>query len=230
MPGKPERERVPGKPEREREPGKPERERVPGKPERERVPGKPEREPGKTRDAERTRQKILAAATEEFAQLGIAGARVNRIAEVAGCNKAMLYAYYGNKDQLFDAVFTAYVEAYLAEVGFSAEDLPAYAGRVFDYFEEHPEHLRLAVWYRLERPGSARLEVVLDVNADRLGELERVLSSGVVSSDFSPVELLSLVQAIATSWSSMNPEFESAVPSRSIRRRAVVEAVRRLLK
>lgn len=104
------------------------------------------------RDAGRTRQRILEAATEEFAALGIAGARVNRIAEVAGCNKAMLYAYYGNKDQLFDAVFTAYIDAYLEEVGFDADDLPSYAGRVFDYFEEQPGHLRLATWYRLERP------------------------------------------------------------------------------
>jgi AcrR family transcriptional regulator len=182
------------------------------------------------RDAERTRQEILVAATEEFAQLGIAGARVNRIAADSGCNKAMIYAYFGNKDGLFDAVFTAYIEKYLAEVGFSADDLPAYAGRVFDYFEEHPEHLRLAVWYRLERPGSSRLEVVLEVNTARLEELERAIEDGVLVSDFGPVELLSLVQAIATSWSSMNPEFEAGAPERSVRRQAVVAAVGRLLK
>lgn len=170
------------------------------------------------------------AATVEFAKFGIAGARVDKIAEVAGCNKAMIYAYFGNKDGLFDAVFTAYVEAYLAKVGFSADDLPAYAGRVFDYFEEHPEHLRLAVWYRLERPGSARMEAVLEVNTARLEELGEALASGALVSEFSPVELLSLVQAIATSWSSMNPEFESAVPDQAVRRKAVVAAVGRLLK
>jgi AcrR family transcriptional regulator len=182
------------------------------------------------RNADRTRTRILEAATEEFAALGIAGARVNRIAEVAGCNKAMLYAYYGNKDQLFDAVFTASVEAYLAEVGFDANDLPKYAGRVFDYFEEHPENLRLAVWYRLERPESARLEAVLAVNASRLAELEKARRAGAFRSDFKPVELLSLIQSIATNWSSMTPEFAAAAPvSRSRRRRAVVMAVAKLL-
>ena len=182
------------------------------------------------RDAGRTRQRILEAATEEFAALGIAGARVNRIAEVASCNKAMLYAYYGNKDQLFDAVFTAYVDAYLEEVGFDADDLPSYAGRVFDYFEEHPDHLRLATWYRLERPQGARLEAVLAVNADRLAALERAQADGVIPADFSPVELLSLIQSIATSWSTMNPEYGSAVPAdRAHRRRTVVDAVERLL-
>ena len=181
------------------------------------------------RDAERTRKRILEAATEEFAALGIAGARVNRIAEEAGCNKAMLYAYYGNKDQLFDAVFTAYVDAYLAEVGFDADDLPTYAGRVFDYFEEHPEHQRLNIWYRLERPEGTALEAIVAVNKSRLGDLDQAQRSGVVPRNFAPTELLALLQAIATSWSSMNPEYGASVPSKASRRAAVVEAVRRLL-
>jgi AcrR family transcriptional regulator len=182
------------------------------------------------RDADRTRKRILAAATEEFAALGIAGARVNRIAEVADCNKAMLYAYFGSKDQLFDAVFTESVDAYLAEVGFDADDLPGYAGRVFDYFEEHPNRLRLSVWYRLERPQSARLEAVVAVNESRLAELERAQRDGVVRSDFSPVALLSLIQSIATSWSSMTPEYGAAVQADPAHRReTVVNAVRKLL-
>jgi AcrR family transcriptional regulator len=182
------------------------------------------------RDAERTRQRILAAATEEFAASGIAGARVNRIAEVAGCNKAMLYAYFGSKDQLFDAVFTAHVERYLSTVGFDADDLPEYAGRVFDYFERHPDELRLSVWYRLERPRSVRLEAVVAVNESRLSELERAQHDGVIPAEFAPVELLALVQSIATSWSSMNPEYAIDVPaSRGDRRQSVVSAVAKLL-
>jgi AcrR family transcriptional regulator len=38
---------------------------------------------------------------------------VSRIAEVAGCNKAMIYADFDSKDGLFDAVFSASVEQYL---------------------------------------------------------------------------------------------------------------------
>lgn len=184
---------------------------------------------GMQRDAERTKRQILAAAMEEFAERGIAGARVDRIATVAGCNKAMLYAYFGNKDGLFDAVFTVYVELYLAQVGFDAEDLPTYAGRVFDYFEQNPGHLRLATWYRLERPGGTQLDAVIAVNAERLGALGGAQSAGKVSPDFTPVALLSLIQSIATSWSTMNPEFKAARPSRGERRKAVVRAVELLL-
>ena len=181
------------------------------------------------RNADRTRTRILEAATAEFAARGIAGARVSRIAEVAGCNKAMLYAYYGNKDALFDAVFTASVEAYLDEVGFDADDLPAYAGRVFDYFEAHPDRLRLSIWYRLERPEGEPLEAILAVNQSRLDELHRSQRRRVVPRQFTAVSLLSLIQAIATSWSSMNPEYGLDLPNVIVRRRAVVMAVQKIL-
>ncbi|MEI8411347.1 MULTISPECIES: TetR family transcriptional regulator [unclassified Kribbella] len=181
------------------------------------------------RNADRTRTRILAAATEEFAARGIAGARVNRIAEVAGCNKAMLYAYFGSKDGLFDAVYTAAVDAYLADVGFDTGDLPGYAGRVFDYFEDHPEHQRLNIWYRLERPEGSGLEAIVAVNKSRLGDLDQAQRSGVVPANFTPAELLALLQAIAISWSSMNPEYGARAPSKASRRAAVVDAVRRLL-
>ncbi|HEX6344546.1 TetR family transcriptional regulator [Umezawaea sp.] len=180
------------------------------------------------RDADRTRKKLLDAATAEFAELGIAGARVNRIAEVAGCNKAMLYAYYGSKDLLFDAVFTAHVAEFLVRVPFDATDLPGYAGRLHDYFEDNPAARRLSVWYRLERPGSAHLEAVVEVNRQRLEEVARAQEDGVLARHHPPVALLALVQAVSTSWSSMNPEFDALAPDREERRAAVVDAVRRL--
>ncbi|GAA1585817.1 MULTISPECIES: TetR family transcriptional regulator [Kribbella] len=181
------------------------------------------------RNADRTRARILDAATEEFAARGIGGARINRIAEVAGCNKAMLYAYFGNKDELFDAVFSASLEKYLAEVGFDVDDLPAYAGKVFDYFEAHPDRLRLSVWYRLERPDGQPLEAIIAVNQQRLEELQRGMRRRTVSRRFTPVSLLSLIQAIATSWSSMNPEYGAELPDAKVRRAAVVAAVERIL-
>jgi AcrR family transcriptional regulator len=56
------------------------------------------------RDPEHSRARILAAAHAEFAQHGFDGARVDRIAALAGLNKRMLYHYFGNKDDLFCAV------------------------------------------------------------------------------------------------------------------------------
>jgi hypothetical protein len=50
------------------------------------------------------RHRILGAATEEFAERGVAGARIDRIIAAARTNKAQLYGYSGSKDGLFDAV------------------------------------------------------------------------------------------------------------------------------
>jgi AcrR family transcriptional regulator len=62
------------------------------------------------RDSERTKQDILAAAMNEFAEHGDTGARIDRIAEKADCNKALIYSYFGNKEQLFAVVLR---EAYI---------------------------------------------------------------------------------------------------------------------
>jgi AcrR family transcriptional regulator len=50
-----------------------------------------------------TPRRILEAAIDEFAEFGLAGARVDRIAERAGVNKALLYRHFGSKEALFDA-------------------------------------------------------------------------------------------------------------------------------
>jgi AcrR family transcriptional regulator len=182
------------------------------------------------RDADASRRRILVAATAEFAAYGIAGARMDRVAAQAESSKERIYAYYGNKDALFDAVFTASVAKTLDAVAFDAGDLPAYAGRMFDYFADHPQAQRLTIWYRLERPSGPGLLAVVEANRSRLEALTRAQQEGRVSSAFPPVALLTLVQAMASGWGTMNPEFADAAAAvdRAERRRTVVEAVRRL--
>jgi TetR/AcrR family transcriptional regulator len=50
-----------------------------------------------------TRTRILEAALSEFAALGLAGARTERIATAAGVNKALLYYYFDSKEKLYTA-------------------------------------------------------------------------------------------------------------------------------
>jgi TetR/AcrR family transcriptional regulator len=51
------------------------------------------------------REEILAAALTEFSKFGFAGARVDRIAESAGVNKAMIYYYFHSKAKLYEELF-----------------------------------------------------------------------------------------------------------------------------
>jgi TetR/AcrR family transcriptional regulator len=56
------------------------------------------------RDAVATKAAIVAAALKEFAQLGLAGARIDEIARTAQVNKALLYYYFESKEHLYDGV------------------------------------------------------------------------------------------------------------------------------
>ncbi|MBO9554602.1 TetR family transcriptional regulator [Cellulomonas sp.] len=100
-----------------------------------------------------TPARILAAAADEFAERGLAGARVDRIAERASANKQRLYAYFTSKDLLFDAVVEHRIDQFVDAVPFDADDLPGYAVRLLDFNLEHPELVRLLLWHTLERPG-----------------------------------------------------------------------------
>jgi AcrR family transcriptional regulator len=113
------------------------------KPKRTAGKGKPKLEP--VRDAERTQQAILTAAEAEFASKGLAGARVDVIAEQAGANKRMLYYYFGSKDDLYLAVLErAYGKMREAERELNLTDLdPLDAIRrlvefKFDYCQKNP--------------------------------------------------------------------------------------------
>jgi AcrR family transcriptional regulator len=103
-----------------------------------------------TRDPERTRHRILEAATEEFARYGLGGARVDRIAVRAGANKRMLYYYFRDKDNLFlSALERSYSQIRAAERALDLEHLePRVALKrlvefTWGYFLEHPEFLTL---------------------------------------------------------------------------------------
>ena len=150
------------------------------------------------RNADRTRARILDAATAEFSARGIAGARVDRIADAAGCNKALLYSYFGNKDQLFDAVFAALVARIVAEHPIDAEHLDEYAGALVDSYLERPELVRIGLWDRLERGGAGMRSPELQAtDAGKVAAIADAQAAGAVSSRFGADEVLALVTVLA---------------------------------
>jgi AcrR family transcriptional regulator len=102
------------------------------------------------RDADRSQATILAAARDEFAEFGLGGARMDRIAERAGLNKRLIYYYFEDKEQLFRAVLEqAYLHIREEERKLKLLELkPADAIRrlvefTWDYYIAHPEFLTL---------------------------------------------------------------------------------------
>lgn len=55
----------------------------------------------KKADSERAKANITAVATREFSEKGLAGARIDEIAEKSAYSKRMIYYYFGDKDGLY---------------------------------------------------------------------------------------------------------------------------------
>ena len=147
-----------------------------------------------------TRRRILDAATEEFAQRGIAGARIERITAAAHTNKAQLYCYFGSKDGLFDTVIADRVNTSTDAVPFDADDLPGWAVRLYDQNLCQPDLVRLIAWTRLERRPTGRW---LDDSSHRnwkLAAIAQAQAAGRLRLG-DPFDLLTLVIAMANAWS-----------------------------
>jgi len=102
------------------------------------------------RDPEGMQRKILEAATEEFANHGFGGARVERISRRAHTVDRMLYYYFGSKEKLFRTVLEqAYEQLGEAEQQLALSTTPpreameALIRFTWDYYCAHPEFIRL---------------------------------------------------------------------------------------
>jgi AcrR family transcriptional regulator len=154
-----------------------------------------------SRDPERTKARILAAATAEFARYGLGGARVDRIAERAGANKRMLYYYFRDKDNLFLAALEArYADIRAAERALDLEHLePRDALRrlvefTWQYFLDHPEFLTLLNSENLHKGRHVRRSRrVPQMHATLVETLRDILKrgerAGVFRADVDPVQL-----------------------------------------
>jgi AcrR family transcriptional regulator len=185
------------------------------------------------RDAKATKELLLAAAAEEFAEHGLAGARIDRIAERAGANKRLLYVYFGDKDAVFDAVIERHIRILAETVTLTPDDLGAYAGAVFDHLLENPQTLRLAAWRDFESPEPTETERVSYKH--KLKAIRQAQRDGKLYDGMSAVDLLALTMRMASSWLGAPPALKAAAgkdPLSGTRlrqhRKALVDAVRRI--
>lgn len=163
----------------------------------------------RSRDADRSQQAILDAAAAEFAQHGLAGARVDRIAELAGLNKRLIYYYFGSKDDLFLAVLeAAYARIRAAEQALHLEDMPpAQALKrltefTWDYYIAHPEFLTFLNSENLHQgrhlAQSRKAQAVNSPLVETLGAiLERGRQDGSFRGGIDPVQLYMSIAGMA---------------------------------
>ena len=155
------------------------------------------------RDAQATKALLLEAATDEFAEHGLAGARIDRIADRAGANKRLLYVYFGDKNDLFDAVMQEQTIAVIKAAPMDDGDLCAFAAARFDYMLANPKARRLAIWSTFER--SEPTDAERQAFKARVETVAAAQRAGRVREDIPAVDLFAFVLRITESWLSAPP-------------------------
>jgi AcrR family transcriptional regulator len=138
------------------------------------------------RDADRSQNTILAAARDEFAEFGLGGARMDRIAERAALNKRLIYYYFEDKETLFQAVLEqSYRDIRQAERQLNLLELaPADALRrlvefTWAYYLEHPEFITLLNSANLHKARHLQeSSKARDLNSPLIEMLAGILESG----------------------------------------------------
>ncbi|PIF28013.1 TetR family transcriptional regulator [Acidovorax sp. 56] len=151
-------------------------------------------ERGRVNDPDRTMANILEVATSEFADKGLAGARIDEIAELTHTSKRMIYYYFGSKEGLYLAVLEeAYRRIRQIETSLRLEDmepeaaLRALVGFTFDYQLGNPEFIRLVMNENMHRGEFIRRSATIqELNVPAINAVQAVYERGVATGVFRP--------------------------------------------
>ena len=198
---------------------------------------------------EETRRDIIAAAMKEFAEKGLAGARVDNIAAQTRTTKPMIYYHFGSKEKLYAAVMEeAYGGVRSKEQGLHLDDLsPEQALQrlvevTFDHHAAHPEHVRLVCVENMERarhiagrPSMVQRNAIAIETVRNL--LERGEKAGVFRPGINPWHLHLLITSFCfiriSNRYTWNAVFEMDLwdeEDAKLQRQMIVEAVLRYVK
>jgi TetR/AcrR family transcriptional regulator len=154
------------------------------------------------RDAERSRERILAAAVAEFGEKGYAGARVGEIADRAGVNVQLISYYFGGKAGLYRELTARWrlTSAELSEADSLAEVVAGFARVSL----RQRDWTRLLLWDGLTEPPTSPADepaALADGEPDFLlaavQDLRERQAAGELPADLEPAQLLLALFAAA---------------------------------
>lgn len=162
----------------------------------------------RTNDPERTMAEILNVATTEFADKGLAGARIDEIAAATRTSKRMIYYYFGSKEGLYVAVLeAAYGRMRQIETNLHLNDLePEDALRrlvefTYDHHQGNEQFIRLVMSENVQRGEYlAQSKEIQKLNGSALQTIQdlynRGLKKGVFKKNLTPIEIHSAISAL----------------------------------
>ncbi len=191
-------------------------------------------------------QSILGAAIAEFAEHGLAGARVDAIAARTSTSKRMLYYHFGSKESLYAAALAHAYERVRSDPPMpdlaALAPLPAlrqYVGFVFDVHATHPEFVRLVMGENLLGARFVREAApIRQTNVLGLQELQRILqrgqADGSMRADAALLDVYANIVGLSFHFVSNRHTFSAlfeqgldAAQVQAARRRCIIETIER---
>ena len=163
----------------------------------------------RTNDPERTMADIIAVATREFSEKGLAGARIDDIADAMRTSKRMIYYYFESKEGLYIKVLEeAYRRIREIEAGLHLDDLAPedalrrLVGFTVDYQLANPDFIRLVMTENIHRGEFlAQSKTIQQLNVPAIDAVrtvyERGLKAGVFRTGIDPVDLHMSISALS---------------------------------
>jgi AcrR family transcriptional regulator len=150
------------------------------------------RPPSRTNDPERTKANILEVAEAEFGEKGLAGARIDAIADATKTSKRMIYYYFGSKEGLYLAVLEeSYRRVRDVEAELRLQDLePEEALRrlvafTFDHHLHHESYIRLVMSENIHRGQYlAQSRRIQELNVPAIAAIRNLYERGVKAGNF----------------------------------------------
>ena len=166
------------------------------------------RETTRTNDPARTMAGILEKATQEFAEKGLSGARIDEIAAATQTSKRMIYYYFGSKEGLYLAVLEeSYRRMRSIEAELHLENLPPVdalrrlAAFTFDHHHSNPDFVRLVMSENMQRGQYlAQSKQIQQLNVPAISSIQKLYERGVASGEFrlglDPVDIHASISAL----------------------------------
>lgn len=145
----------------------------------------------KIRNPEQTKKNILAAAEQCFAEKGFYGARIDEIAALSGANKRMIYAYFGNKEDLYvavlDSVYKRTSEMEMAGIDEEGDCVEAIRGVVrlnFMFLYNNPNVVKIMMWENLNEGKFAESVQLSAIKKPVYNRIRKIIIKGIAEEIF----------------------------------------------
>ena len=171
----------------------------------------------KQRNGEDTRERVLEAAAEQFAQHGFAGTSLKAISKTCGISDGLILHHFQTKEglyrQILEEMAGRYKQALIqanSSAGSPAEAMQSTLAAAFNFWKHDRTYQRISQWAALE--GRSELsQQEAGLTAGLVREVEHLQKQGLVDTRYHPMVFLTLIIGSIHFWLRYRDQFKTSL-------------------